>query len=83
MLALDTDLEAQRVQLVVLSRLGNARCAELSLEMSDESRELSRSGIRRRHPAYSPTDVEWALRRMLYGDDLFGRAWPDAPRIDP
>jgi hypothetical protein len=51
--------------------------------MSDESRELTRAGIRRRHPGYSDADVEWALRRILFDDDTFRAVWPDAPLVEP
>lgn len=83
MLNLDTDSLAQRVQLDVYRRLGPGRCAEICFEMSEDSRELSRAGIRRRHPEYDAHEVEWALRRILLGDDLFAEVWPDAPLVAP
>jgi len=51
--------------------------------MSEDARELTRAGIRARHPGYAEREVEQALRRLLYGDDLVGRAWPDLPLVDP
>jgi hypothetical protein len=51
--------------------------------LSAETRQLTRAGIRARHPDYTDEEVELALRRILYGDDLFTRAWPDQPLIAP
>jgi len=53
----------------------------LAVEMSEDAREIARCGIRARHPDYTPTDVENALRRQLLGDELFRRAWPTAPLL--
>ena len=83
MLPLDTSDEAQRVQLEVYRRMGPSRCAELGLEMSEDSRELTRCGIRHRYSGYTEVEVEWALRRILFGDDQFAAAWPDAPLVEP
>ena len=83
MLSLDTDERAQQVQLDAYRRMGPGRCAELCLELSEDSREIARAGIRHRHPGYDDGLVEWALRRILFGDALFGEVWPDAPLVDP
>jgi hypothetical protein len=80
---LDTSPDAHAVQLAIYRRLGPGRCAEIALEMSDESRELTRAGIRRRHPGYSDADIEWALRRILFDDDTFRAVWPDARLVEP
>ena len=57
--------------------------AQLAARLSADVRRLSRAGIRSRHPAYTDDDVELALRRLLYGDDLFRRAWPGCPLLAP
>ncbi|MFO0749478.1 MAG: hypothetical protein U1F43_27985 [Myxococcota bacterium] len=51
--------------------------------MSDELREVARSGIRCRHAAYSEQDVELALRRLTLGDALFTAAFPGMPLLAP
>ena len=51
--------------------------------MSHDTRELMRAGIRSRHPEYLETDVEEALRRLLYGDTLYLRAWPARRLLEP
>ena len=80
---MDTDAATHAVQLRLLRALsGEARLGR-ALELSDELRTLRRAGIRARHPAYDDSAAEWALRRLTLGDDLFRRAWPSAPLLDP
>jgi hypothetical protein len=86
----DTSREAHEVQLEVYRRWApddpGAQATidlELAIRMSEEVREVAADGIRARHPEYGPDQVRFALWRMLHGDDLFRRAWPDAPLLDP
>ena len=67
----------------VYRRLGAAQRARLAGRLSEDVRELSRAGIRARHPAYTDEEVEFAVRRLLYGDDLFRRAWPGRSLLAP
>jgi hypothetical protein len=73
----DTSPQSQAAQIEVYRRLGAAGRVRLAAELSAETRELTRAGIRSRHPDYSEDEVELALRRILLGDELFRRAWPD------
>jgi hypothetical protein len=57
---------------------GPDRRGELALEMSEEARELTRAGIRARHPDWPEAEIELELFRVSLGDELFHRAWPDA-----
>jgi hypothetical protein len=52
---------------------GPGRRGELALEMSEEARELSRSGIRARHPEWPEEQVADELLRITLGDELFAR----------
>ena len=83
MLRRDTTPESHAVQMNVYRRLGPARRARLAARLSEDVRELARAGIRARHPAYTEDEVEFALRRLLHGDDLFRRAWPGRPLVAP
>lgn len=71
---LDTTDEAARIQAAVRRRMSGSERLELALRMCDEERELMRDGIRARHPDYTETEVEHALRRKLLGDVLFRAA---------
>jgi hypothetical protein len=51
--------------------------------MSIAARQIARAGIRSRHPEYSEDELRFALFRLLLGDALFERTWPDAPLLAP
>lgn len=44
---------------------------------------MMRAGIRMRHPDYEDQQVEMALARLLWGDELFRKAKPDWPLLEP
>jgi hypothetical protein len=79
----DTTPAIHALQVGIYRRLGPAGCAALAASLSDEIREVTRAGIAVRHPDYAPAEVEMALRRLLFGDDLFRRAWPADPLLSP
>jgi hypothetical protein len=79
----DTTPAAHAAQIGWLRRLEPAARIELGARMSQEARDIARTGIASRHPEYSPADLSFALWRLLYGDELFRRAWPRAPLLDP
>ena len=63
--------------------MGPAGRHALVARMSEELRELSRAGIRLRHPSYSEAEVELALRRLTWGDALFLRVYPEHAALRP
>ena len=64
-------------------RLPPARRVALAVEMSEETRSVTLAGIRARHPGYSGDQARLALFRLLFGDDIYRRAWPAAPMLAP
>lgn len=80
---LDTSEEASQVVTRILKSMTGAQRVDLMLEMSEESREIARCGIRSRHPHYTPADVEHALHRLLVGDVLADKAWPEYAHARP
>jgi len=81
--ARDTTPEAHEVQLALFRRMTPAQRAERTATMSELARDLALEGIRRRHPDYDDEKARHALFRLLVGDDLFRRAWPTDPLVDP
>jgi hypothetical protein len=81
--ARDTTAASHAAQMEAYRRLGPARRARLAARLSADTRELTRAGIRARHPAYTEQEVGLALCRVLYGDDLVRKAWPQYPLIAP
>ena len=79
----DTSPEARRILDERILRLSpSARVAE-GARLSKLAREFMRAGIRSRHPEYAPSEVEECLARLLWGDDLYRRARPGRPLLDP
>jgi hypothetical protein len=81
MIPADTHPEAHRAQIEAYRRMTPARRA-IAFELSAMIRETTRAGIRSRHPAYTESEVEMALRRLILGEDLFRAAHPEGPFLD-
>lgn len=79
----DTSARTAQVRSQLFRAMSPAQKSAAVMEMSEEARELARSGIRHRHPEYSADDVEHALHRLLSGDALADRAWPDHIHLRP
>ena len=80
---LDTNPATHAVQVRLLRARSNSERLGMALQLSDDVRAIQRAGIHAHRPEYSSTEVEWALRRLIHGDELFQRAWPDAPLLKP
>jgi len=63
--------------------MGPERRVEVAMTMSEELVDLTRTGIRERHPEYDDDAIRLAEIRQRLGDELFVRAYPNAPRWDP
>jgi hypothetical protein len=83
MRAYDTSPEAYAVQFAIWRKMGAAGRHALVMRMSEELRELSRSGIRLRHPGYTEAEVELVLRRLTWGDALFMQVYPEHAALKP
>jgi hypothetical protein len=81
--AADTTPEADAVQIEACRRMGGPARAETMFRLTRLARGASEAGIRGRHPEYDDTQVKLALARLVYGDDLVRRAWPDHELVEP
>ena len=79
----DTSQAASQVVTQIFRSMTGAERVDLAVEMSEESREIGRCGIRSRHPQYTHADVEHALHRLLLGDALADMAWPEYSHLRP
>lgn len=75
----DTSPTADAVRLAVLRRLTPEQRAALTIEMSDQAFVVARRAIHGRHPDYSEEDLRLAMLRLLHGDELVRRVYPDEP----
>ena len=72
----DTSTEAYELQISRFRALPPGRRAEMALRLSDEIRQVSRGGIKRRHPDYSDFELDQALTVLLYGREVAELLWP-------
>ena len=79
----DTPPEVAEILRGRLRRMTPAERVDEGVKLCKLAREVMRAGIRRRHPAYDDTEVELALARLLWGDALWQRVYPDHPLIEP
>ncbi len=79
----DTSEDAARIQLEVYRRMAPSERLNVGLELTRMSRDLLAEGIRARHPEYSDDEVKWAVIRVWIGRDMFRRAYPHGPQLDP
>jgi hypothetical protein len=83
MISLEDFVEVPEVTAEEARRLTPSERVEVAVWLSEYARDLAIEKIAARHPEYSASDARFALWRMLYGDDLFARAWPNAPMLAP
>ncbi len=79
----DTTPEAWAAQLELLRRMDGSRRAALAFRLTRLAREASRAGIRARHPEYGEDEVRRAFFRLLHGDSITRKVWPDGELLDP
>ena len=80
---LDTTADAHDVQLEAYRRLGGAERVAILFRLNALVRKTSLAGIRRRHPGYSEARAHMALRRLVLGDEMMRKVFPDQELVDP
>lgn len=83
MTAKDTSDEAARAQLEIYRRMPPKARLRVGLELTALSRELLMTGIRSRHPEYDERQVHLAFLRLWVGAELFAKAYPGEPELQP
>ena len=79
----DTTSAAAEMRAALLRRMTSDERTELAAELSMAMRAVALDGIRARHPGYDERQAQLALFRLLVGDELFRRAWPNEPLLAP
>ena len=83
MRARDTTAAAAEMQRAVLRKMSMEQRMLIAASMSDDARQLTRDGIRMRHPDYDDRQVFLAFVRLLHGDDTYLKVWPGEPLLSP
>jgi hypothetical protein len=79
----DTDQASHEAQIEAYRRLGGPGRLAAAFRLTDLTRRTSMAGIRARHPSYTPEEVRRALARLVLGDELTRRVWPQDELLDP
>ncbi len=73
----DTPIAVKRKQYEIIANMTMSRRAELFFEMNDNQRLILAEGVRRRHPDYSEREVNLAVIKLMLGDELFAKVYPN------
>ena len=79
----DTSPEAAEILRQRILRMTPSQRIEEGIELCKVARQVMRAGIRMRHPDYGEHQVEMALARLLWGDELYRAARPEWPMVEP
>jgi hypothetical protein len=80
---LDTTVEAERVQLEALKRMGPEGRLRAAIELSHTCRMLLTEGVRRRHPEYNEEQIRLKVISLLLPSELFSLAYAESQNIPP
>jgi len=72
----DTSKEAAAVQRQALRDMGLEGRARLTFQLCDQLREVTKAGIRHRHPDYTEQQVTQAYLRLICDEKLFQDMFP-------
>ena len=79
----DTSPEAAEILRQRILRMTPSQRVEEGIRLCKLARQVMRAGIRMRHPDYDEDTVEMALARLLWGDELYRKARPEWPLVEP
>ena len=79
----DTTGSADAVQVEAYRRMSGAERVQIALRLNLAAREAALAGIRSRHPEYSGEQVRSALFRLLLGEEVTRKVWPERELVDP
>jgi hypothetical protein len=80
---LDTTAEAYRAQIEVYRRMGGPGRAAVMFRLNALAREAAMAGIQARHPDYDDERRRLAYARLVLGDDVTRKVWPQHDLVEP
>ena len=80
---LDTNTDAEKVQIEIFRRMEPQKRLQAAAVLSETCRTLLAEGIRKRHPNYDEEQIRLAVIRCLLPEDLFLRAYLSARDVLP
>lgn len=79
----DTAQQSEGVMIEMLRKISPEARLETALEFTEILRKLIESGVRVRHPEYSDKEVKLAVIRIILGEKLFKKVYPEYKEIKP
>ena len=73
----DTTKAAEARQVETLRQMGLSGRAELTFQLCDNLRQITKAGIRQRHPDYTEQQVTQAYLRLILEPELFQQVFPN------
>jgi hypothetical protein len=80
---LDTTADAYRAQIEAYRRMGGPGRAAVVFRLNDLAREATIAGIQARHADYDDERRRLAYARLVLGDDLTRKVWPQHDLVEP
>jgi hypothetical protein len=72
----DTSKDSALKQTEVLRNMGLSGRAEMTFQLCDNLRQITKAGIRHRHPDYTEQQVTRAYLSLILNKDLFRQIFP-------
>jgi hypothetical protein len=82
LLAPDTTGDIEQRQIEAWRAMTPGQKLQLALQMTATVRQLALAGIRQRYPSASPREEFLRLARVILGDELARKAYPEIERLD-
>jgi hypothetical protein len=73
----DTSKTAELKQLEVLRNMGPTGRLKLTMDLCDNLRNITKAGIRHRHPDYTEQQITQAYLRLILEPELFQQIFPN------
>ena len=73
----DTSRAAEVKQIEILRRMGLSGRAELTFQLCNNLRNITKAGISHRHPEYTEQQVTQAYLRLILDPELFKQVFPN------
>lgn len=80
---LDTTADAYRAQIEAYRRMGGPGGAAVMFRLNDLARRAAMAGIQARHPDYDDERRHLAYARLVRGDEITRKVWPQHDLVDP
>ncbi|AEH51731.1 hypothetical protein [Pseudothermotoga thermarum] len=80
---LDTPTELEKAQIEILRKMPPEKRLKMSIELTENTIKLLKEGVRNRHPEYSDEEVKFAVIKILLGEELFKKVYPQFKEIKP